>query len=86
MKYAIKDAAKPDFQPLTVEVTMENPDDLRWFYHLMNFQSKEIRAGYSASSKGDFDSRFVPFDTPDKKPLFQAVKAHAAEYNVPLTL
>ena len=69
-------------QPMTVTVTLETADDYRWFYHLMNFQNKEIQAGYSASSKGSFDSRFTDFALPDKKALFKAVKATMVEQGI----
>ncbi|RDE25156.1 hypothetical protein DV711_06260 [Motiliproteus coralliicola] len=72
------------FRPISLNITLESPDDVRWFYHLMNFQAKEIKAGYSASSKGSFDSRFQQFDLPDKKPLFKAIKAAAADQGITL--
>ena len=76
--------AVPTVQPFNVTLTLENADEIRWFYHLMNFQAKEIEQGYNASSKGSFDERFEDFDTPDKKELFRAIKAHAAGNNVAL--
>ena len=76
--------AVPTVQPFNVTLTLENADEIRWFYHLMNFQAKEIEQGYNASSKGSFDSRFMDFETPDKKDLFRAIKAHAADNAVSL--
>jgi hypothetical protein len=84
MQYSIDPANQDVIRPMTVSITLETPDDVRWFYHLMNFQEKEIRAGYAASSKGSFDERFVPFTAPDKKELFKAVKNHAAMNDVAL--
>lgn len=84
MKATIGNTATPSFTPMSVNVTLENADDVRWFYHLMNFQKKEIVAGYNASSKGGFNDRFQDFDTPDKKAVFRAVKEHAAQNGVQL--
>lgn len=69
-------------QPMTVTVTLETADDYRWFYHLMNFQAREIAVGYNESRIGDFDSRFKSFEVPDKKALFKAVKAAMAEQGI----
>ena len=76
--------AVPTVQPFNVTLTLENADEIRWFYHLMNFQAKEIQEGYNASSKGSFDERFKRLDIPDKKELFRAIKAHAADNAVRL--
>lgn len=84
MQFTTETATPTGVQPLSVNITLENADDVRWFYHLMNAQAKEIQAGYAASSKGGFAGRFQPFAVPDKKALFKAVKAHAATNNVAL--
>lgn len=85
MQYAT-DAVNPTptVQPFNVSITLETADDVRWFYHLMNFQLKEIMNAYDGASKGDFDDRFQGFDVPDKKALFKAIKQHAADNNVTL--
>lgn len=84
MRATTESTAPAGVQPLSVTITLENADDVRWFYHLMNFQEKEIVTGYNASSKGGFHDRFQSFATPDKKAVFRAVKAHAADNNVTL--
>jgi len=61
-------------QPFTITFTLETPDDFRYFYHLMNFQMKEIKAAYSESTIGSFEDRFHDFAMPDKSVLFKQVK------------
>ena len=84
MQFTTETATPTGIAPMTVSLTLKTADDVRWFYHLMNFQNKEIAAGYNASSKGSFRDRFQDFQLPDKKALFKAVKAHAANNNVTL--
>lgn len=82
MQFTTDTVTVTSVQPMTVTVTLETADDYRWFYHLMNFQAKEIVNGYIESRLGDFDSRFKSFEVPDKKALFQAIKAAMAEQGI----
>lgn len=85
MQFQIIDTQQPvQFQPVTVQITLSSEDDLRWFYHLMNFQGKEIKAAYGQSSIGAFDQRFREFQVPDKRALFRAIKEEASRQNVTL--
>ena len=78
-------ATQPNgFKPMTVELTVETPDELRWLYHISNLQNQEISKAYRGNRLGNFEDRFQPFETPDKKPLMRLVKAHASEHGVTL--
>ena len=70
------------FQPVSVTVTVESPDELRWLYHVANQQSDEIEKGYAGNNKGDFHERFVPFTAPTKRDLLHFVRDNAQNQNV----
>lgn len=72
-------------EPVNVNLTLENEDDVRWFYHLMNMQAPEITKAYSGNRLGSFEDRFRDFNIPEgKKELFRFVKQVASENDIRL--
>ena len=82
MQLYTSDTEPAGFQPVSVTLTIESPDELRWLYHVANQQATEIEKGYCGNRKGSFDDRFVPFTAPDKKELLRFVRDTANQQGV----
>ena len=54
MDYKIK-KKKEEFEPVTVEITLNTPDELAWFTGCMNLGSKTVK---------DMNNTYLCFDSP----------------------
>lgn len=82
MQLETPNATITGFQPVSITLTIENADELRWLYHVANQQAEEMVKGYVGNNKGDFETRFVPFTAPAKRDLLHFVRSVANDQDV----
>lgn len=79
-------AATPQpMEPVNINLVLETPDDVRWFYHAMNMQPQEVAKAYQGNRLGNFEDRFRSFEAPEgKKAVFRYIKQVAADNSIQL--